>query len=389
MKRREFLALNGAHFAVDAYASIYGQMAAIVGLSPALLGILGTVYSTATNFSQLLMGFLADRRDLRWFLIGGLVIAAVFLSLAGLVSDSPALFPISIVLGGLGISAFHPPGAVAAARFSRHRATLSVAVFVTLGGLGFSTGPALYTFFINQMTLARSHYLMIPGLVIALAMLIFFRGSRSFLPTRSTKWTRNELKELTSSHGKEILPLFIFVVGRSTTFFSIAYFLPTIIIGRGHSEIDAATAHFVFCSSGSIGMLIVGALVGHVNRRWIQISSLVVSVPLTFIAVYPGVPYPLMLSALAIAGLFGLCTNAMHVVMAQEISPKHTNMLSSVVMGFAWGTGGLTSAVTGLLAGPIGTDNALLLTLCLPLGTLPLVVFLRPFPEKKVLAGES
>ena len=104
MKRREFLALNGAHFAVDAYASIYGQMAAIVGLSPALLGILGTVYSTATNFSQLLMGFLADRRDLRWFLIGGLVIAAVFLSLAGLVSDSPALFPISISSLGLNFS---------------------------------------------------------------------------------------------------------------------------------------------------------------------------------------------------------------------------------------------------------------------------------------------
>ena len=382
MKYREFIALNCLHFLVDAYASLYGLIAATVRLSPATIGYVGTAFSLAANASQLLMGVLADRRDLRGFIVVGSMTAAVFVPLAGLFADVPGVFPIALILGGLGVAAFHPPGAVVSGRLGKHRATFFVGIFVTVGSMGFASGPALFTMFTETLGFERSYLLILPGLVMAtIAFGTFGRRKDSFAPSRSTRWSLSEARELLHDHGSKILPLFLCVVARSVIFLTVAFYLPTILIARGETRADASFGHFMFCAAGCLGTMVVGALVGKVNRRGLQVASLVLGVPAGMLFLYPGVPTYVNYLGLIVCGLTSLSTNAMHVVMGQEISRDHASTLSSLMMGFGWGIGGLASALTGRLVEPLGLEMATGVTIALALLALPLVSFLEPFPQ--------
>jgi FSR family fosmidomycin resistance protein-like MFS transporter len=389
MKIREFLTLNCVHFMIDAYASTYGLVAAVVRLSPDMIGFVGTAFSLAANSSQLLMGVVSDRRDLRRFIIVGLMATAVFIPLAGFLSDIPAVFPAALVLGGLGVAAFHPPGAVVAARMGKHRATFFVGIFVTVGSLGYAVGPVLYTAFISTWDVERSYLLVIPGLLLSLvAMWMFRKSDGTFAPSRSTSWSIAEAQGLLREHGKKIVPLFLCVVARSVVFLTMAFYLPTILIARGQSEADASLGHLLFCAAGSVGTMVIGSLVGKVNRRWIQVGSLLIGIPCGLVFLYSGVSLTVNFIGLGLCGFIVLSTNAMHVVMGQEISRDHASTLSSLMMGFGWGVGGLASTLTGALVGTLGVDNAVGLTILLPLVVLPLVGFLEPYP-RTVLATDG
>jgi FSR family fosmidomycin resistance protein-like MFS transporter len=76
---------------------------------------------------------------------------------------------------------------------------------------------------------------------------------------------------------------------------------------------------------------------------------------------------------------------AVTVVMAQELLPHRASMASSIVMGLAWGTAGLTLTGTGALADSIGLTQALtgiLILAAIP----PILVRYLPAPRKAGLS---
>jgi FSR family fosmidomycin resistance protein-like MFS transporter len=50
-----------------------------------------------------------------------------------------------------------------------------------------------------------------------------------------------------------------------------------------------------------------------------------------------------------------------NVVLGQELSPRHAGIISSLMMGAAWGLGALLIYPMGALADRIGLDHAMLL----------------------------
>jgi FSR family fosmidomycin resistance protein-like MFS transporter len=80
----------------------------------------------------------------------------------------------------------------------------------------------------------------------------------------------------------------------------------------------------------------------------------------------------------AVAGFFVLATLPIGVVMAQKLAPKGRSMVASLMMGFAYGLGGLVSPVVGKLADMYSIHQVLLGVALVPLLTVVLVGF---FPE--------
>jgi FSR family fosmidomycin resistance protein-like MFS transporter len=62
--------------------------------------------------------------------------------------------------------------------------------------------------------------------------------------------------------------------------------------------------------------------------------------------------------------------------MAQKLAPKSRAMVSSLMMGFAYGLGGLVSPLVGKLADIYGLENVLFYSAFIPIVTLlPIIKF--------------
>jgi FSR family fosmidomycin resistance protein-like MFS transporter len=69
-----------------------------------------------------------------------------------------------------------------------------------------------------------------------------------------------------------------------------------------------------------------------------------------------------------------------NVTFAQLIAPISAATVSSLMMGFAWGMGGLTVPLVGMLADKIGIEHALVAMSALPLIAAALAI---PLPARR------
>jgi FSR family fosmidomycin resistance protein-like MFS transporter len=137
--------LSFGHFTIDSYSSFFAPLlpllVAKLGLSLTRVGLLVALSSLASSLAQPLFGLISDRMRHPWFIGFGPLTAALFISALGLAPTYGVLIAL-LMLGGLGVAAFHPQAASLAGEVSSRR-SMGMALFVTGGTLGFSIGPLL------------------------------------------------------------------------------------------------------------------------------------------------------------------------------------------------------------------------------------------------------
>jgi FSR family fosmidomycin resistance protein-like MFS transporter len=376
------------HFVLDSYASLFSPLMALARMDAARIGVLAMLYSASTSFSQLAFGYFSDRFGLRRFAALGLAAATIALSVAGLVIDAPVALGAALVVGGLGVAAFHPAGVVLAARALPQRPTVGVSVFITTGTAGFALAPLVYVLFVEHFGLESSGWLVLPGLL-ALPFVYFL--PRSALESRPPPGpARRRVLTFLSEHGAALLPIYLLVVVRSGVQISLTSFVPTVMIQRGHPDVAAGLSAMCFSGGGALGMLVWGFLAGRYDRRWLQIASVVLGTPISLLFLYAdSIPLALSLALLTLTGFFVLATNTMHIVMGQELSPRNASTISSIVMGMGWGVGSAGPAVVGALSRSWSLETSLAAVCLVPLLTLPLALFLRARPATESDPGTA
>jgi FSR family fosmidomycin resistance protein-like MFS transporter len=107
-------------------------------------GLLWVVYcwQAATSFSQLLFAWWADRAPQRWLIWAGPCVGVCCMGLTGLATN-PVVLAALLIVGGLGIAAFHPEGAAAAGAVAPLRRSRMMSIFALWGYLGQSLGPSV------------------------------------------------------------------------------------------------------------------------------------------------------------------------------------------------------------------------------------------------------
>jgi FSR family fosmidomycin resistance protein-like MFS transporter len=152
----------------------------------------------------------------------------------------------------------------------------------------------------------------------------------------------------------------------------------------------AVVAGYLFASGA--GGFLGGPAADRFGARRVIIWSLVASCPFLFAApFFEGIPF---MVALAIGGFFLQSTLPVNVVFGQAIAPVSAATVSSLMMGFAWGTGGMTVPLTGFIADRIGIEQTLIALSLVPLVAaacaLPLPASTPPrLPRSSVPAAAS
>jgi FSR family fosmidomycin resistance protein-like MFS transporter len=128
----------------------------------------------------------------------------------------------------------------------------------------------------------------------------------------------------------------------------------------------------------TVGGAISGLIAGHLSERIgykpiFFVSYSFATLSLYLLLVLPG-DWVYLNSFLA--GFLVLATLPLGVAMAQELAPKGRSMVSSLMMGLAFGTGGMMTPLTGKLADIFSIRPVLSFVAIVPLLTTGLIALL-------------
>jgi len=355
--------LASTHFVVDGFGNIYSPLLPLLipqlHLSLTAAGVLQMCFQIASSVAQLGFGYIADRWRPRVLVLGGPIMAVIGLSLVGLASNIYLLGAV-LVLGGLGGAAFHPPAAALVHRLGGENKGFSMAVHITGGSFGFALGPLVFAPIVQRLGLQWTPLFITPGLL-ALAMLL--RRIPPIEPLHAHPHGRGVVA--LRPYAKPLTLLYLIVVLRTLTALSFSTFMPVMLTRRGMSvgEAGVAVAVYLFCTSA--GGFLGGSLADRWGARRIIIVSLIACVP--FLALAPLLSGWIFIAVLSTGGFLLQSTLPVNVTFGQMIAPISAATVSSLMMGFAWGTGGLCVPLVGMLADSAGIERALMMMATMPL----------------------
>ena len=354
--------LASAHFVSDAYSNLYAPLLPALiprlGLSLAAAGMMAMLFQLAASLSQVGFGHLADRWRPRVLLVVGPLVSVTVLSLIG-TARTPAMLAAILVVGGLGGAAFHPSAAAVVHRLGGSRRGLAMAIHITGGSVGYSLGPLLFAPFVERFGLGWTPLLAVPGLMLLGVVL------RRMPPLQPFGTAGGGSFGALRPYARPLFLLYLIVAIRTMASLSFATFIPVLLTRRGWSVSMAGVAVSIYLFAGGIGGFSGGPMADRLGARRVIVVSLLLSVP--FLAVATTLGGWSLVVVLALGGFFLQSTLPVNVTFAHQIAPVSAATVSSLMMGLAWGTGGLTAPIVGAIADRVGIDLTLSVIAFLPL----------------------
>ena len=350
------LRLSAGHFFIDAHASMLGAFLPFLhqtmNLTLTEAGILGGALVFSSSLMQPLYGYLADRLRHKVFAALGPAVSGIFICSMGIAPNFYALL-VLVILGGVGIAAFHPQGAAVTREVSHQRPVYQMSVFITGGMIGYAIGPVYITSVIALAGLHQSYWAALPGVLMSGYLLLYGPSPQK----DGNPVPQAQLKQHLREKMRPLLVHYFLVVIRSLNQLVFVAFLPLYFTMRGHSEMEGAQMLTLFLFTGAMTGLWGGILADRFGGKIIIAISMIGYVPMAL--GFFLVTGPLSTLFCALAGAFLLLANPVNVVMAQRLIPEAASTVSALMMGFAWGISGFIIPLVGTLSDVFGLHTIL------------------------------
>lgn len=356
--------------AASALPVVMPMLKGAFGLSYFQMGLAATVLYMTSSLIQPLVGLFADRWRGAWLIPAAVLTTSVFMGLTGLVPSYGFLLLV-LSLAGVGTAAFHPKGSALAAGVSGTQKGLGMALFVLGGNFGHALGPLVAGFALLAWGLPGTTVLMVLGGLSA-TLLFRVRGDLVEEPVLGSRSRQG----LSRSVLIAVALLCATVSVQSWAYAAIKQFLPLFLQERGWTLGEASWAIFAFLAAGALTGVAGGHLSDVMGRMQVIWGSLLLFPPLmlAYLSAQGGATSLLLLLA---AGGVLMAANSVTIVLAQELMPGNAGLAAGLILGLAFGAGGLGVSVTGALADARGLHQALLAMGILPWGALPLAYLLH------------
>ncbi|UCF72851.1 MAG: MFS transporter [Deltaproteobacteria bacterium] len=377
--------LTLVHFIGDFYSSFVTPLLPIFikqfSLTLTQVGLIAGVSRFLAFIVQPSVGYLADHYRTRFFILGGPLLAIVFIPLVG-IAPSFLVLILAISLGSIGSSMFHPTTAGMVFPFSGRHLGFSMSVFNMGGTLAFAVGPLFIAYFVSSYGLGASPFTMIFGLVV---MALLFR----IIPLPADETLENfgfirSIKEALGTVWKSIVLIWVVMVLRAFVAQSFLIFVPVLYSNEGYSLVSIGTMVSLFTVGGAISGLLAGHLSDRIGYKTIFYLAHSLTTPSLYLLLY--LPGNWVYFSVFLAGFFAMATLPLGVTMAQELAPKGRSMVSSLMMGLAFGLGGMMTTLTGKLADILSIQGVLGFLAIIPFLTTGLI---SQLPEKQLKYPEA
>jgi len=365
MKRIPLFFIMAGHIVVDLSQNILPVILPIqkaaFGLSYSQAGLVATLLNVTSSMIQPFFGLISDRWKTDWFISLGILWTALFMGMTGLSANYPFLL-LSATLAGLGTAAFHPRATMGVNYISGNRRGLAMAIYTLGGNLGFALGPIFAATVVLRWGVQSTAWLL--ALSIPFATVLYGLRREMAPPPSSPRQSRGKI-QWSRLPWREFLVLSLLVTLRSWTYQGFVVYLPLFLQSKGIPLTVGSRLLFIFLLSGAIAGLLGGHLSDHWGRKKIIAGSLLLFSPLMLLALrLSGSWVPLFL---ALAGTMLLAGFSVIIVFTQELMPGNVGLASGLMLGLAFGTGGIGVFLSGMMADALGLERSLLFLALLPL----------------------
>lgn len=357
------LALCATHCLNDLLQSVitavYPMLKADLGINFAQIGLITLVYQLAASIFQPVVGYAFDKRPFVYSLPAGMCCTAIGIVLFSY-SGSLSGILVAVFMIGIGSATLHPEASRITSLAGRERRGFAQSVFQVGGNFGGSIGPLLVALIVAPH---NRHYVMwfliFSGLCF-LAMRPVCRWYGGYLKgLKSSGAGKGSHSELPLSKGKTVFAICIIVVLIFSKYIYMAclssYYTFYLIDKFGISVSLSQIFLFIFVVSTAAGTLVGGPVGDRYGRKLVIWLSILGTAPFSL-----ALPY----ASLVMTAVLSFCAGFMLssafpaiLIYAQELLPTKLGMISGLFFGFAFGVGGIASAVLGDFADIYGIET--------------------------------
>ncbi len=361
--------------------SIYPLMRDKYTLSFSQIGLITFTFQITSSLLQPFVGFYTDKKPQPYSFVFGM-----FFTLAGIImlsfSGSYYMLLISAGMVGLGSSVFHPESSKLAYFASGGRRGLAQSIFQLGGNTGTAIGPLLVALIVAEYGQIHILWFTIASVI---GITVLFKVGKWYddhLKWRAKSSKKEEKHSL--SKKKVVLSIMILLILIFSKFFynaSITNYFTFYLIDK--FDVTAKQSQFylfIFFISVAAGTLIGGPIGDRFGRKYVMWFSILGVAPFTLLLPHVGFTWTIILSV--IIGFVLSSAFSAIIVYAQELLPGRVGMVSGLFFGFAFGMGGLGSALLGYLADQRSLQEVFVICSFLPLIGI-FTLFLPTLDRKK------
>jgi FSR family fosmidomycin resistance protein-like MFS transporter len=332
--------------------SIYPLVKDSFSLTFAQIGLITLVFQLAASLLQPFVGYYTDKKPQPFSLATGMGITLLGL-LCMAFASSFAWILVSVGLIGMGSSVFHPEASKVAYMASGGRRGLAQSIFQVGGNAGSALGPLLAALIIVPLGQSSVAWFSVLAL---LAIAILFRIGRWYQENmhriRPKKRAAGVSEAAALSRNKIGLSIAILLVLIFSKYFylaSMSSYFTFYLIDKFQLSVQSSQIHlFIFLLATALGTFMGGPLGDRFGRKYVIWFSILGAAPFTLLLPHANLFWTTVLSIL-IGFILASAFSAI-LVYAQELLPGKVGMVSGLFFGFAFGMGGLGSALLGALA---------------------------------------
>ena len=376
-QKNKILTISTAHFFHDIYQAFFAPMIPLLmaqfGISLAAAGALD-IARRAPSLATPLIGLLADKKSVKYFIIPAPAITAAAMSLTGLAPSYWVLFML-LFIAGISTVCFHVPAPVLIKFLSGSKIGKGMSLYMSSGAIAGTAGTLLITFFITSFGISKSYLLMFFG--IATSVILFFKLSD--IPNIHMAKRKSGNNEYRST--KTYIPFFIFLgiimLFRAGMNLSLTLYLPVYLTEKGSSLWFAGISLSILHLTGAAGMIGIG----HISDRFSKKKILFILTLLASCAMWGLIYFSnnklLILPCIIVLGMLLFASAPVILALVQSLDSHRPAFISSIYFSLGFFINVTGVLLVGFAGDNIGLETTFKFCASIPIMSLPFIYFLQ------------
>lgn len=348
-------AISFSHLLNDTIQSLIPAIYPIVkhnyGLSFSQIGLITLTFQLSSSLLQPFIGSYSDKKPQPYSLAMGMCFTLIGLVVLSL-SKNFSMMLVSVALVGIGSSIFHPEASRMAHAASGGKRGLAQSIFQLGGNAGSSLGPLLAAWIIVPYGQFSLIWFTIVALVAIFVLTYIGKWYKGIVG--SIKKNRQHVIVAASPFSKRKIAfsigiLLVLIFSKYFYMASLTSYFTFYLMDKFHVSVQSSQLYlFVFLFSVAAGTLIGGPIGDRIGRKYVIWFSILGTAPFALLLPYAN----LFWTGILIIPIGVILSSAFSAILvyAQELIPGKVGLIAGLFFGFAFGMGGIGSALLGRLA---------------------------------------